>query len=114
MPIAFPAGSFFRLAILVLFSTADGTEHGEEDKLTASLIDRSIDAYGGSNLRELRSLVLEWNTDDMQVFESQTPNPPWDKVRRWEAFAIDFDSERRIKRLDASRADFWLAVGFHC
>ncbi len=42
----------------------------------------------------MTTVVTEWSFDDSQIFESRRPTPPWDRARRWEAYAIDFDSRR--------------------
>lgn len=66
------------------------------------IVNRAIAAHGGSTLESLRSIVQEWRTNDEQVYESRSPTPPWDKVQRWEGFAVDFDTghyaEARIDR----------------
>ena len=73
------------------------------------VIDRAIAAHGGDRLARMTTVVTECSFDDSQVFESRGPVPPWDRARRWEAYAIDFGSRRYADaRYDSGGGYEWI------
>lgn len=73
------------------------------------VIDRAIAAHGGDRLARMTTVVTEWSFDDSQVFESRRPAPPWDRARRWEAYAIDFGSRQYADaRYDSGGGYEWI------
>ncbi len=94
---------------LALFLPAYVTCADRLDTDGTRLIDRAIAAHGGDRLADMTTLVTEWVFDDSQVFESRSPAPPWDRVERWEAYAIDFHSRRYADaRYDAGSGYEWI------
>ena len=79
------------LAVL-LSAHANGADSPDTD--SARVIDQAVAAHGGDRLADMTTVVTEWLLEDSQIFESRRPAPPWDRVGRWEAYAIDFDSRR--------------------
>ena len=79
------------LAILLPVHEGDA---GSIDAESARVINQAIVAHGGDRLADMTTLVTEWVLDNSQIFESRRPTPPWDCAKRWEAYAIDFDSRR--------------------
>ena len=94
------------LAIL-LPARANGGDSIGADR--ARIIDQAIAAHGGDRLAGLTTLVTEWVLDDSQIFESRRPTPPWDRAKRWEAYAIDFASRRYADaRYDSGGGYEWI------
>lgn len=76
---------------LALLLSAHALSADSPDADSAHIIDQAIAAHGADRVS---TIVTEWLLDDSQIFESRRPAPPWDRVRRWDAFAIDFASRR--------------------
>lgn len=69
----------------------------ESIEKTQAVISQVIEAYGGSEkLNQLNSLIIEFESINLAINQSQRPDPPWDEVKMSESTKINFEKQQFV------------------
>lgn len=94
-------------AVALLGLPAQGAASADTNR--TRVIERAIAAHGGELLTTMTSVVTEWRLDDALIFQSRRPATPWERTRRWQGFAIEFDARRYADaRYDGGSGYEWI------